>query len=315
MKKIIKIQQQDESLMHLTWVINNICPNRCSYCPTSLHAGKNHHYEWENAKKFFQILFERYSNIHCSVSGGEPSVSPFFKEIVDIFYQAGHTVGLTSNAAKPVTYWQEISPKLNFICFSYHPEFPDNDFIEKITEAGKHTLVTARVMMHPKYWDDSVKMYNKLYEIENIYTESVRILDWQGGSDPDTSVYSNEQLEWLYKNIGNQTKKYLSHLHGRRVVNMIPTVHFNDGIIDEKPNTVDYINNGMTNFNGYKCDVGLKSLYISYDGEIMLANCFINGSIGNINDPDNIRWPTESVVCNKNLCHCTSDVNIDKQLI
>jgi len=128
-------------------------------------------------------------------------------------------------------------------------------------------------------------------------------------------VYSNEQLEWLDRNIGNQTKKYLPHLHGRRVVNMIPMIYFDDNSVDERPNTVDYINNGMTNFNGYKCDVGLKSLYISYDGEIMLANCFINGSIGNINDPDNIRWPTESVVCNKNLCHCTSDVNIDKQLI
>ena len=315
MKKIIKIQQQDESLMHLTWVINNICPNSCSYCPTSLHTGKNHHYEWENAKKFFQLLFKRYPSIHCSVSGGEPSVSPIFKEIIDIFHQAGHTVGLTSNAAKPVGYWRDISPKLNFICFSYHPEFPDDNFIEKITEAGKHTLVTTRVMMHPKYWDNSVDMYNKLYSIENVYTESVRVLDWQGGSDSSCSVYSSEQLDWLDKNPGNQNKKYLEHLHGRRVVDMIPTIYFNDNTVDKKPNTVDYINSGMTNFNGYECSVGLKSLYISYDGKIMLANCFINGSIGNINDPDNIQWPVESVVCNKNLCHCTSDVNVDKRLI
>jgi organic radical activating enzyme len=315
MKKIIKIQQQDESLMHLTWVINNICPNSCSYCPTSLHTGKNHHYEWENAKKFFQLLFKRYPSIHCSVSGGEPSVSPFFKEIIDIFHQAGHTVGLTSNAAKPVGYWRDISPKLNFICFSYHPEFPDANFIEKITEAGKHTLVTTRVMMHPKYWDNSVDMYNKLYSIENVYTESVRVLDWQGGSDASCSVYSSEQLDWLDNNPGNQNTKYLEHLHGRRVVNMIPNIYFNDNTVDEKPNTVDYINSGMTNFNGYECSVGLKSLYISYDGKIMLANCFINGSIGNINDPDNIQWPVGPVVCNKNLCHCTSDVNVDKRLI
>lgn len=314
MKKIIKIQQSDNSLMHLTWVINNICTNQCSYCPSMLHSGKNHHYEWDNAKKFFQLLFKKYSNIHCSISGGEPSVSPFFKEIVDIFYQAGHTIGLTSNAAKSASYWKEISPKLNFICFSYHPEFPDKDFIEKITEAGENTLVTARVMMHPKHWDHSVDMYNKLYQIEKIWTEPVKILDWSGGSDPSSSVYSVDQLKWLEINTGNQSK-FIQHLHGRRVVDMIPTVHFNDGTTDEKPNTVNYINSGMTNFYGYQCDVGLNSLFIGYDGKIMLANCFINGSIGNINDPDNINWPTSSVVCNKQLCHCTSDVNINKQLL
>jgi hypothetical protein len=80
-------------------------------------------------------------------------------------------------------------------------------------------------------------------------------------------------------------------------------------------NCVDFINSGMTNFNGYSCDIGLKSLFISFDGDIFLANCMIGGSIGNINDPDNIQWPVSPVICNKDLCHCTSDVNISKRIV
>lgn len=311
LNRIIKIVQDDNDLMHLTWVINNICTNACSYCPSELHAGTNHNYDWDNARNFFEVLFKRYPKIHCSVSGGEASVSPFFREIVEIFHKAGHTIGVTSNAAKPVKYWDEISPFLNYICFSYHPEFPDDKFVEKISAAGKNTLVTARVMMHPKHWSECVNMYNQLSALEHINTESVRIFNW-GGRDTTAHVYTVEQLEWLTANTG--TNRFLPHLHGRAVANINSTIYLEDGTIDTNPNTVDYINAGQTNFNGYVCEAGLKELFIDYLGDVYIGNCMINGSIGNINAPEDIQWPTAAVVCNKNICHCTTDVNINKRL-
>ena len=310
--KIIQIVQPDDAPMHLTWVINNICTNACSYCPNLLHSGTNHNYDWDNARKFFEMLFKKYPKIHCSVSGGEASVSPFFREIVEIFYKAGHTIGATSNAAKPVSYWKDISPYLNYICFSYHPEFPDANFIEKISVSGENTFVTARVMMHPNYWDQCVAMYDELAKIEHINTESVRIFDW-GGADSDAHKYNSNQLEWLNANPG--TNRFLPHLHGRTVANINASIYLEDGTVDHKPNTVDYINAGLTNFNGYTCEAGLKELFIDYLGDIYIGNCMMNGSLGNINDFDNIRWPTQPVVCSKNICHCTTDVNINKKLI
>lgn len=309
MKKIIKVQQRDDSLMHLTWVINNICTNACSYCPDVLHNGTNHNYDWNNARKFFEVLFQRYPNIHCSVSGGEPSVSPFFQEIVKTFYNAGHTIGVTSNAAKPVDYWREISPYLNYICFSYHPEFPDKNFIEKVKAAAPNTFVTARVMMYPKYWDQCVDVFNQISEIDNIFFEPVRIVDWKG-RDSSASEYTEEQLKFFVDNI--RVNKNLPHLVDKRVANINATFYFNDGTEDDEPNTVDYTNMGMTNFKDYTCEVGLKSLFINYLGEIHLANCGIHGPIGNINDPENVKWPTAPTICNKTLCHCSIDVNINK---
>lgn len=312
MKKIVRIQQRDDSLMHLTWMINNICPNRCSYCPETLHNGSNHNYEWANAKKFFELLFKRYKNIHCSVSGGEASVSPFFKEIVKTFHDAGHTIGATSNAAKPAAYWADISNYLTYICFSYHPEFPDEKFIEKIKAACFNTRVTVRVMMHPRYWDQTVDMYYKLQEVDNVYVEPVKIHDW-GAPDRSAFVYTKEQDQFFIDNY--RVEKHLELNRTVRLPNIDATYYMDNNEEISPANCVDFINSGMTNFNGYSCDIGLKSLFISFDGDIFLANCMIGGSIGNINDPDNIQWPVSPVICNKDLCHCTSDVNISKRIV
>lgn len=318
MKKIIEIKQNSNSLMHLTWLINNICPNRCSYCPSDLHDGANHHYDWDNARKFFEILFQRYSKIHCSVSGGEASVSPFFREIVELFYNAGHTIGTTSNAAKPVRYWADISPFLDYICFSYHPEFSDDKFIEKALAAAKNTHVIIRVMMHPNHWDHCVEVFESISVMKKFSNvEPVRIFNWGGGSTKLANAYTQQQLDWLSSHPGVPFIDY--ELNSRRgnkpTADINASIYFNDGTIDQTPNTVDYINAGMTNFYGYTCEVGLKSLFVDWKGSIYLGNCLINGPIGNINDPDNINWPTSSVICNKNLCHCTSDVNINKHIL
>ncbi len=309
--KIIRVQQQDNELMHLTWMINNICPNRCSYCPSDLHNGKNHHYDWENAKKFFEILFQRYPKIHCSVSGGEPSVSPFFKDIVKIFYKNNHTVGVTTNAAKPTSYWEEISQYLSYVCFSYHPEFPDKNFIEKVSATSKNTFVTARVMMHPAHWDHCVEIFKELSKIETIFVEPVRIFYWHGGSDMSASNYSLEQIEW-FKQSATENRKQLLHLTNVKVPDITSIFYFDNNEKISSPNTVDLINAGLTNFSGYKCEVGIKELFINQEGYVYLGNCMIGGPVGNINDPDNIEWPVSPVTCNKNLCHCTTSVNINK---
>lgn len=310
MKKIIEIRQHDNDLMHLTWTINNICTNKCSYCPENLHNGVNHNYEWSNAKKFFQELFQRYPKLHCSITGGEPSVSPFLEEMTDIFVDAGHTIGLTSNAAKSITYWKNLSKKLNYICFSYHAEFPDPRFIIKVSEAAKYTQVTVRVLMHPQHWDHCLQVYKNLNAFNYFLTEPVKIMDW-GRSQHH--VYNSEQLTWFanYKTV----RKNLNHLHNHRYPKICSDVIFDDNSIDTSPNIIDYINSNQTNFNGYECQAGLKLLYVDFLGDVYLANCGINGIIGNINDPINIQWPKDAVICNKNICHCATDVNANKKLI
>ena len=122
---IVKIQAKFPDTLQLTWILNNICTNKCSYCIPELYAGKNHHYEWDNAKIFVELLLEKYKNIHCNISGGEPTMSPFMIELAKKFYDNGHTAGITSNGVRTVKYFTKLSKYLNYIVFSYHPEYGD----------------------------------------------------------------------------------------------------------------------------------------------------------------------------------------------
>ncbi|CAB4126015.1 Radical_SAM domain containing protein [uncultured Caudovirales phage] len=315
MKKIIQVIQPETAPLNLTWVINNICTNQCSYCPSDLHAGTNHNYDWENARQFFKMLFKKYPKVHCSISGGEPSVSPFLPEVVDIFSKAGNTIGLTSNGAKTISYWSNISKNLNYVCFSYHSEFPDPQFLEKVDATSKNTFTTVRVMMHSKNWDQCLDIYTQAMAKNTVFVEPVRMVNWGGDSSTTAFDYTPEQLDWFDNNRGNHHTLNLPQFADRPVLELWADFYFNDGSIDSHGNATDYTNKGMTNFHGYTCEAGLKGLFINWLGDVYLANCGINGAIGNIDDPDNIKWPTGPVICNKTLCHCSSDININKRVL
>lgn len=309
MSKILRVKQPSTAPFHLTWLMNNICTNKCSYCPETLHNGKNHYYEWNHAEKFLGILFSKFPKIHCTVAGGEPTVSPFFKDIVKLFYDNGHTIGVTSNGARTVRYWEEISKFLNYTCFSYHPEFPDPLFLDKVRAASKNTPITVRIMMLPSKWDECEELYFKI--AKEFTVEPVRILNWSG-RDQSAHIYSEKQLNWFE----NNTRIAMPQPELKRIIThpeIGATFYFDDGSIEKNPNTVDYINRGLTNFNGYRCEVGLKSLFIDFQGDVYLGNCAITGQVGTIQDPDNIKWQSTPVICNKLICHCTTDVNINKR--
>ena len=143
----------------------------------------------------------------------------------------------------------------------------------------------------------------------------MRVIDWGGGSDASASIYSDEQIEWFTKNDnrGFARTNYIGSVNKNiKTADIGSNYHFSDGKVTMMPSVVSLINEGLTNFYGYECEIGLRSLFINHEGTIYLGNCNQNGPIGHINNPEHIKWPTRSVICTKALCHCTTDVAINK---
>ena len=312
-KNLIKVKQQDNTML-LTWVINNICNNHCAYCPPTLNAGKNHHYDWEKAKEFIHRLFQHYPKIHCAISGGEPTMSPFFKELVDIFYESKHTVGITTNGARTIRYWEEIAPKLSYICFSYHPSFEDPEFLDKVRIAAKQTLVTVRVMMDSRHWDKSYEMFQRCCDIEEIAAEAVRILPEMALTRNVGETYTEEQEQILLSLPRKEMKYNPATVNPNfKISSMRSDFYFDDGSVEYNAVPNQYITEGKNKFAGWYCAAGLESLYISYTGEIKIANCFQGGIKFHINDHAANELPTKGVICNQKLCHCGTDFLITKE--
>jgi len=312
-KKIIRVEEMQDS-MHLTWIVNSICQNSCSYCPPSIHNGSNHNYEWKNAERFILELFKRYDKIWVSIAGGEPTLSPFLPKLIDMFYQKNHKVTLTTNGGRTARYWKEIAPKINGISFSYHPEFPNSNFLENVIISSENTCVHVKVMMYNKFWDHCVEKAEELFLDKRFVTLPTRIVNWLGDRMPLNQDYYNEEQilwfnEWSRRPVPRDAR-------WRPVSDNFGSIHhFSDGTIEKRPSSTHLINRGLTNFKGYTCNIGLSSLYVNDNGFVKRGNCMEGGIIGSINSPENIQWPDKPIICTQSLCTCSSDVDIAKEII
>ena len=309
---VVKIQRRTDDLMVVTWIINNICTNACSYCPKNLHTGKNHHYDWENAKRFWQLLLKKHSKLQVALSGGEPTLSPFLLDFVKMIYDTGNKVGITSNLARTPRYMKTLAPFLAYVSASYHPSFEDKDFLEKALAAADLTPVNIRVMMDSRYWDVGMKFLESCKPYKHITVEAVKVYDWITGDNTGCD-YTEEQLKW-FDNVTTQDAEWMPV--PKHTIDSRSNVTFEDGeIINSNGAEQELINAGKTNFKGWKCSMGLESLFIQYTGEMYLANCFQGGVIGHINNPENVKWPTQQSICIKDRCICTTDVLLTKEKV
>lgn len=315
-KKIIRIEKTSPGLF-LTWVLNNICTYHCSYCPEIVHGGKNHYYDWQHVEPFLDQCFDRYPYVHCNLSGGEPTVSPFFKNLVDKIYNKGGTIHVTTNLVRSWDYWKEIAEKFSTISVSYHSEFvvteeEENEFIDKLSKLSHKSYVTLRIMMHPRNWDRCIRLYEKaLLASEPFTIEVVRILpDFGTGKDYFDASYTEDQIKFLNETpiiFGDPklTNFRRSKIRSEVIYDSGDREHFSLRIQSalEKSRS--------NNFFGWSCSIGIESLFVHYDGGVQRGNCEVGGIIGNI--VTGFEWPTEKIICNKHLCHCAADAIISKE--
>jgi hypothetical protein len=280
------------------------------------------------------------------MSGGEPTMSPWFKKLVDKIYDTGGTIGVTTNLVRNLEYWknengEELFNKFHFINCSFHPvSFPfeeynkfEEDFFEKAYYISKHTNVTARIMMVPeqRIWNRLLLTFEKYKKYsETLNLEPVKILPNFGvGEDYCEINYTQEQLEWLFnyqiipKTIWSTVKTifqppFPTIVYGRK--DYYPDkrlwcgqiLQSNEDVLSQDILTL-MTNSGFNNFNGWKCDIGLESLFVHYDGTVMRGNCGVGGHIGNIIELDKIKWPVKPIICDKNICHCVADILMSKK--
>jgi hypothetical protein len=316
MKKLTLIKQR-EQVLQLTWFINNICTNHCDYCPPILHNGANHNYDWTHARSFLTRLIDRHKKINCLLLGGEPTVSPFLNEAIDMLHSRGHTISLTSNGVRSVEYWKDIAPKVNSVAFSYHPGYGIEDFFEKIEAIGKHTQIGVRVMFDSRHWDKALAFYNQCITIPYLRVDAVRILSEIAGGHTIGSDYTAEQLEWLSittkKEIAPQQHAVLKKQNPQwKLLYIGSTFHYDDGSTDQYGDANHLISSEKSFFNGWACSIGVESLYINWDGRVRKGNCRQGPDLFHLNDHANHSLPTEGEICTMGRCICPTDVLVTK---
>lgn len=306
-RRLVEIKQQVPAL-YLTWILNNICTNQCSYCPDIVHNGTNHHYDWEMAEKFVTAILDKYPNVHLAISGGEPTLSPWLIPLVKMFYDNGNSVGITTNGARTSRYFDELSKYLSYIVISYHPSFENPELLERALVCAKHTTTTVQIMLDSRYFDKAVDAYQQFKQHPSLHVEVMRVVPWTPGNYVGCE-YTKEQLaiiNTLPRVYGDGVEpKYPGILGGQFI--------YDDGTSESKASAQKLINEGKDNFQGWTCNIGLESLLVRFDGIIKTSNCESANIIGRIQDLENLQWPTSAMICPQNTCHCTTDVYVGKK--
>jgi len=310
---LIKAIRNETGVFVITWIINNICNRACDYCPSNLHNGGNHHYDWSHANRLADLMISKHKHIHLVISGGEPTMSPWLPDLIKKFTDRGHSVGLTSNGVRTIRYYEELAPMLEYLCLSWHPDPEDPDFLDKVQAASQHCFTKINLMMPANHWEKSVAMHEQI-KSTNLTWDPVRITQWHDQPRGSASIaYTEQQLEWFVSNNGRVHAWDTIKKYSQQINKPIP---LNSKIITDQGETqldpIRLINTDRNSFKGWKCSQGLESLFLQYTGEIGMSNCGQNRNIGWIQDLDQVKWPEHDQICGLDRCSCVTDIYLSK---
>lgn len=275
------------------WLLGNFCPYECSYCPQHLHSGT---VPYQDADVVIRTMKKLPKGL-MFFSGGEPTYHPDFERIID--EKPEHvTIGLISNATRPLAFWERITPNIFSAVLTYHIEYAQFDrFLSIATLVFKTHNKPGRVnlTMLPSRWDECLEVYNKIKDagisiiakpiLENFGKDSERML-------PE---YTDDQISWM--TIASRSTDLDSS----------PVYAFNDkNELVFGTSCAELIATKQINFKGWRCDLPSKYISISPAGEVYNTTCAQGVYLGNINT--GFELDTNSMICQQSFCSCFFDI-------
>jgi MoaA/NifB/PqqE/SkfB family radical SAM enzyme len=315
MTNLIEIKRKT-NVLYVYWTLTDFCNFRCSYCPAELHSGFYHNKIFAGfpTDDEIRVFLDRLINIHAkdhflvvTLSGGEPTLHPMYKEIVDALHPHGIVVTV-SNGTRSVEWWQELNHLPDIMVISLHPEWTK---ISKINELGEFLLdnnveLSFNLMSDNSRWDRVQEMYQQLIpRLQNIV--NAKILTEQSGSmlDGTHREYTNDQLEYI-KNL-YATEKQLRHRFND--IDIGAEMKYSNGTTKHLTNPFDLINSYQHGFKGWECNAGVTDISITYEGFVYSGACRVK-RLGRI---DKFELLAQPITCPKQWCMCIGDLSISKK--
>lgn len=315
--KIYKDESLGPSYFVVDWMLHNRCTYDCSYCPPGNKRGTDNWLKLDVVTEFCEQLEKHVaqvapnSKIHCWFTGGEPTVWKDFSKLVDILSARGWYLSVNSNGSRSVRWWEENASKFNTITLSYHTEGVEDDdaFLEKVLVCERHTKTGVNVMLNPNaVWFNKAIRFGERLEKEATDAGVVyRKIQYNFGlQEIKVPEYDQTQLEKIPTLINRSP----TNKHHRTHDNW--AVKFDDGSA-KRCNGEDLTRNNQANFWGWRCNIGLDSVFVDAQGDLSRGTCRVNGKFGNILKPEEIQWPVGSVKCPYTWCGCITDILNEKE--
>jgi|TARA_R110000796_G_scaffold101486_5_gene210165 MoaA/NifB/PqqE/SkfB family radical SAM enzyme len=298
MFKVEHLYPHIKQSVKVEWNLGKRCNYDCSYCPAVIHDNTSPHTDINILKNAVDEL-SKINNIRISFTGGEPCVHPKILDLLEYAKPKVSWLNVTTNGTRTAEFYIDILDRLiNHIVFSVHFEYDYQKVIETVLNVAQHTKnknILVHMMMLPGHLDDVSDACRRLKEAGINY--ALRPIRWTETHDvfEDMERYSADEKDFLVTQNHNPP---------------------HNTMIDETEscNTNDLLIAKTNQFKGWKCNAGLESLMINWDGEVHRATCRVGGPIGNIYE-GTFAQPTEAIDCTREWCTCAADINITKSKV
>jgi MoaA/NifB/PqqE/SkfB family radical SAM enzyme len=282
-----------QSSIKIEWNLGKRCNYDCSYCPAAIHDNTSPHTDIEILKSTVDKLMTLGKPIRLSFTGGEPTVHPKFKELLQYCKHVGvNWISVTTNGTLPEQFYNTLP--VEQLVFSIHFEY---DWMRvastlRTVSASSNIQCIGQLMAHHDMIP-FVKATKHILDADKIPT-TVRRIRWTEGDHNlfDDMRYHPDDLNWI--------KQQESTVQGNCVIDNQQIIHAND-----------VIKLHLNKYKDWMCNAGLESLMINWDGEVHRATCRVGGSLGNIYEGTFI-VPTEPITCTRDYCTCSADIPLTK---
>lgn len=333
--------KKDPKILTVTWFLGKRCNFDCSYCASYTHDNYSPHIKKERAFHFLDQLEvyskEKEKHIKLCITGGEPFVHPDFLEILKYAKQKSKITQLlvVTNGSLPLPMYQKSSEYLSNITISLHLEQPDtivHNTIDKIICLNriKKWFLNVNLMALPgkfkllesiidKIQSNDIKFVLRKIDPPNQHNKTtIRKQDLPSGFDFKIEEEHFSQNKIKKKNKWNKAinyEEYYSKDELKYLDNYIPRNNWQNIKLhctnkQLELNTDELKAKNLNTWQGWKCYIGIDSLYVQHTGEIFRGNCMQGAPIGKIGEK--LNWPSDPIVCPIKWCTCNSDMVVRK---
>lgn len=294
----------------VNWCLGNTCNFACSYCPDSLHDGSIRWPELDKIKSFISKVVEQTAprKVYFEFTGGEVTLYKHFTEICQYCTELGAKVGLISNGSRTLRWWEEHKQYFDHVCLSFHPEFADPEHFINVAKILHNDVRThVNIMMSPEKFDYCFDVANRVKDIGNLSMALQPLIHDFG----DTLFDYNDFQKQIFDNQHELITKHIVFDKTFDYYRGAMRLQFEDGT-SRISSAHRFISDKTNDWSGWKCYAGVEQIIVDLRGLIYRGWCRVGDTIGHMFD-DNLRIPTDPVICDKTMCHCNFDIMSTKE--
>ena len=273
MKKLLKLENT-KNFLFVYWHLTDFCNFKCSYCSPVHNEGyfsiKNTSFTPTNdtIKNFLKQLTTatKDKELYLSLSGGEPTLHPMIREIINECYDKSN-VEIITNGSRSLNWWKSLENLPHLIRISLHPEFTD---IEKINTLASYILETKSILrfnlsMDPENWDQSIRLYNHLDPSLRKFVRPKTLHELSVKQKP-LKKYEPYQLDWI-----KQTFTHTVDNGQDTDILQYTKAEYDNG----ETGKLDFVHTAIHDhmYYNWRCSAGSSSISINTIGQIHAGLC------------------------------------------